>query len=249
MTDKSDKLQKVLALAGLGSRREMEKWIEQGCIKVNDQIATIGSRVTAKDKIKVKGKLIKNPLKQIIRRRVIMVHKPQGVICSRKDPEGRKTVYDLLKKYNPNKWVLVGRLDINTSGLLLLTNDGELAHRLMHPSFEVEREYAVRVLGEVTEEIQRALLSGVTLDDGTVAAFDTLIPAGGEGANQWFHVTLHEGKNREVRRLFESQGLQVSRLTRIRYGKITLPRWLSRGKYHELTIEQIAYLAAAVGLE
>ena len=243
----SEKLQKALASAGFGSRREMERWIEIGCIKVNDKIATVGTRIIATDKIKVKGKLIHNPLKRANRSRVIMYHKPQGVLCTKSDPEGRKTIFDALPKVDANKWILVGRLDMSTSGLLLLTTDGELAHRLMHPSYEISREYAARVTGELTKEQQELLLKGVKLEDG-MASFDTLEYSGGEGLNRWYHVTLKEGRNREVRRMFETLNLTVSRLIRTKFGCLSLPRYLRRGTYKELGDEDLAILKASVGL-
>lgn len=244
---KAEKLQKVLSLAGIGSRREMEKWIESGFIKVNGVQATIGMRVTDSDKIKVKGKLINNPLKRTKKTRVVMYNKPQGVICSKSDPEGKKTIYQAIKKLDPNKWILVGRLDVNTSGLILLTTDGDLAHRLMHPSYEIEREYAVRIAGQLTKEQQALLLNGIVLEDGK-ASFDTLVPNGGEGLNHWYHVTLKEGRNREVRRMFEKLDLQVSRLIRIRYGALTLPRYLRRGNFKELPEDMVLRLKESVGL-
>lgn len=239
----SEKLQKVLAKAGLGSRREMESWIELGQIKVNNDVAKIGSRVTAKDKIKVKNKLIKNPLAKHTRLRVIMYHKPVGEICTANDPEGRKTVFDSLPKLTKSRWIMIGRLDINTSGLLLFTNDGEFANRLMHPRYEIEREYAVRVLGEVKDETIERLKTGVKLDDG-LASFDEVNFAGGEGTNSWYHVVLHEGRNREVRRLWESQGLQVSRLFRVRFGTLKMPKHLRRGTHKELEAFDIRKLVA-----
>ena len=245
--NKSEKLQKVLAIAGIGSRREMERWIEQGVIKVNGKVATIGDRVSAGDKLQCKGRLIKNPLARTFRRRVILYYKPVGEVCSAKDEQGRKTVFDALPRLNKGRWIMVGRLDINTSGLLLFTNDGELANRLMHPSYEIEREYASRILGEVEQPIIDRLLAGVKLDDG-MAKFDAIKFAGGEGANSWYHVSLHEGRNREVRRLWESQGLKVSRLTRIRYADLSLPRFLSRGEWQELKEDTVARLAQRVRL-
>lgn len=243
--NESEKLQKVLAKAGIGSRREMETWIEKGQIKVNGEVATIGDRVTAKDKIKVKNKLIKNPLQGVTKRRVIMYHKPVGVICTASDPEGRKTVFDALPRLNNSRWIMVGRLDINTSGLLLFTNDGEFANQLMHPRYEIEREYAVRVVGRVNEDMIERLKKGVKLDDG-MASFDNITFGGGEGINSWYHVVLHEGRNREVRRLWESQGVQVSRLTRIRFGSLSLPKYLRRGSHKELEAFDIRKLQSDI---
>lgn len=246
--DVTERLQKALAMGGYGSRREMERWIEQGCIKVNDKVATLGQSLHSGDKLKVKGKLVRNPLNVAKRSRVIIYHKPQGVLCTKDDPEKRKTVVDALPKLNMNKWILVGRLDMSTSGLLLLTTDGELANRLMHPSYEIEREYAVRVTGELTKEQKEALLKGIKLEDG-MATFNTLEPAGGEGLNRWYHVTLKEGRNREVRRMFEHFNLSVSRLIRVRFGDLKLPRYLSRGEYKELSSDEILALKSIVKLE
>jgi 23S rRNA pseudouridine2605 synthase len=237
------RLQKVLSMAGLGSRREMEKWIEQGWIKVNGTVASVGDSVGPRDKISVKSKRINNPLARTIRTRVILYHKPVGEICSRQDPEHSKTVFDNLPKLRQGRWVQIGRLDINTSGLLLLTNDGELANYLMHPSRQFEREYAVRVNGEVTEQMINEMLKGVELEDG-LAQFKTITYQGGEGKNQWYHVVLCEGRNREVRRIWQSQGVDVSRLIRIRYGDIQLPRNLSRGKMVELEQSRVEKLMA-----
>ena len=244
----SEKLQKVLARVGLGSRRHMEEAIIQGRVSVNGKIAEIGQRIEATDELRVDGRRVDFALEEETRRRVIIYYKPEGEICSRQDPEGRPTVFDNLPNLRGERWVMVGRLDINSSGLLLFTNDGELANRLMHPSNEVEREYAVRVMGEVTPTARQALLDGVTLDDGP-AKFESFTEVGGEGINRWYQVVVKEGRNREVRRLFESQGLRVSRLLRIRYGTISLPRQLHTGRWIELDKDEIDGITALVKLK
>ncbi|MEN8169144.1 MAG: 23S rRNA pseudouridine(2605) synthase RluB [Pseudomonadota bacterium] len=244
----SEKLQKVLARAGYGSRREMEKWIENGRVSVNGKIVGLGERVTEDDMVRVDGAVVAKQKMQPRRCRVLAYHKPVGEVTSRDDPEGRKTVFDTLPKISGGRWIVVGRLDISTSGLLLFTTDGELANRLMHPSYSVEREYAVRVLGEVQKETVALLKSGVELEDGP-AHFDEIRDTGGEGANHWYHVKLKEGRNREVRRLWESQGVTVSRLTRVSYGVATLPRYLRTGRWEELNEYQVKELRASVGLQ
>ena len=244
----SEKLQKVLARAGHGSRREMEAWIAAGRISIDGEIASLGDRIETDVKIRIDGRSVSIKSEEDLICRVIAYHKPEGEICSRKDPEGRPTVFDRLPKTRDSRWVAVGRLDINTSGLLLFTSDGELANRLMHPSNEVEREYAVRTFGEVTDACIQRLRTGVTLEDGP-ASFDKVKAAGGEGMNKWWHVSLAEGRNREVRRLWESQEVQVSRLIRIRYGKIELPKSLPRGGWVELTMEEVNYLRKTAGLK
>ncbi|MGB0893587.1 MAG: 23S rRNA pseudouridine(2605) synthase RluB [Parashewanella sp.] len=244
----SEKLQKVLARAGHGSRREMEAWIAAGRVSIDGEIATTGDRVESDAKVRIDGRLVSIKSSDEVICRVLAYHKPEGEICSRKDPEGRPTVFDRLPKVKDSRWVAVGRLDINTSGLLLFTSDGELANRLMHPSNEVEREYAVRTFGEVTDANVQRLRMGVMLEDGP-ANFDKVKSAGGEGINQWWHVTLSEGRNREVRRLWESQEVQVSRLIRVRYGMVELPKTLPRGGWVELTIEQVNYLRQLAGME
>ncbi|NKF50301.1 23S rRNA pseudouridine(2605) synthase RluB [Shewanella sp. WXL01] len=244
----SEKLQKVLARAGHGSRREMEAWIAAGRISIDGEIAKLGDRIESDAKVRIDGRAVSIKSADDVVCRVLAYHKPEGEICSRKDPEGRPTVFDRLPKVRDSRWVAVGRLDINTSGLLLFTSDGELANRLMHPSNEVEREYAVRTFGEVPEAAVQRLRQGVMLEDGP-ANFDSVKAAGGEGINQWWHVTLHEGRNREVRRLWESQEVQVSRLIRVRYGMIELPKSLPRGGWTELTMEQVNYLRQVAGLE
>ncbi|MBD1227638.1 23S rRNA pseudouridine(2605) synthase RluB [Xenorhabdus griffiniae] len=250
MSDKTEKLQKVLARSGHGSRREIEGYIQQGRISVDGKIATLGDRIEVNPAIKIRldGRIlnIKEPQKTVCR--VLAYYKPEGELCTRHDPEGRPTVFDRLPKMQGARWIAVGRLDINTSGLLLFTTDGELANRLMHPSREVEREYAVRVFGEVDNAKLRQLTQGVQLEDGP-ASFKTIAFKGGEGINQWYNVTLTEGRNREVRRLWEAVGVQVSRLIRVRYGDINLPKGLPRGGWTELGLEQTNYLRQLVDLD
>ena len=246
----TEKLQKVLARAGLGSRRELETWIDAGRVSVNGAIATLGDRVGPEDLIRVDGRTIKVKPEEDVVQRVIMYHKPPGEVCSRNDPEGRPTVFDNLPRLNGLRWVQVGRLDISTTGLLLFTTDGELAHRLMHPSNGFVREYAVRVRGELTQEKRQAMMDGVLLEDG-VSKFETIDDAGGaeEGANHWYKVTLVGGKYREVRRLFQSQDLDVARLMRIRFGDLRLPPQLRQGRWMELEPEQIQGLIDRVELK
>lgn len=242
-----EKLQKFLAQLGLGSRRGIEEIIKAGRISINHTVATIGDRVTPDDEIYIDGRLVRTPKTQKKRQRVIAYYKPEGEICSASDPKGRTTVFERLPKLTGDRWVMVGRLDINSSGLLLFTNDGELAHRLMHPSNEVVREYAVRVLGTLTPEMARALTTGVMLDDG-MAKFDDIKEGGGTGVNRWYHVSLKEGRKREVRRLFETQALKVSRLLRTRYGSYGLPSTLKTGRFIELDYKEIKDLLQLVGL-
>lgn len=235
----SERLQKVLSHAGLGSRREMERWIESGLIHVNGVQAKLGDVITADDQISVKGRAISNPLQTESKTRILLYHKPVGEISSRRDPVHTQTVFDNLPHLKQGRWVQVGRLDLNTSGLLIFTNNGELANRLMHPKYEIDREYAVRVYGQVSPEAINALLKGVVLEDG-IAKFKRLEFRGGEGSNAWYHVVLSEGRNREVRRLWESQGVEVSRLIRVRYGELKMPRSLARGEFIELSPQDVA---------
>jgi 23S rRNA pseudouridine2605 synthase len=242
-----EKLHKVLARAGLGSRRAIEDWIRAGRVKVNGKPAEIGARISDKDIVHVDGRRV--PLRRSRPAlRMLIYNKPPGEVCTRRDPEGRPTVFGRLPKLRGERWIAVGRLDVNTGGLLLFTNDGELANRLMHPAAEVEREYAVRVRGEASEGTLDRLCTGVELEDGA-ARFDSIAPAGGEGANQWFHVVIKEGRKREVRRLWASQGLEVGRLIRIRYGSVTLPRKLRAGRFADLDAKEIEGLCALVGYE
>ena len=244
----SEKLQKVLARAGYGSRRQMEQWIAEGRVRVNGVVAQLGDRVGPDDRIEVDGKPLA-PVELKPRRRVLMYYKPTGEVTTREDPEQRPVVFERLPRLRVGRWIAIGRLDVNTSGLLLFTTDGELANRLMHPSYRIEREYAVRVLGEVTPEIIERLQRGVELEDGP-ARFESIVRVSDSGsANDWFDVVLREGRKREVRRLFASQGLTVSRLIRVRFGPIALPRSMSRGDLRELTQAEIEALCAAVGLE
>lgn len=225
------RLQKFLAHQGVGSRREIEAWIAAGLIQVNGATAILGTKVTAQDAITIKGQPLKT---KAPKQRVILYNKPVGQICTRLDPQNRPTVFSALPPLDNQRWIGIGRLDINSSGLILFTTDGELAHTLMHPRYNLEREYAVRILGKVTKEMQNKLLKGVTLDDGTSANFASIEFVGGKGANSWYNVILKQGRYREVRRIWETQGVQVSRLIRIRYGTIKLPRDLAEGDFQEL---------------
>lgn len=242
-----ERIQKVLAQTGLGSRREIERWIAQGRVSVNGDVVSLGARLLPSDQVRVDGKIVKVQADAAAEPRVIVYSKPEGVICSRSDPEGRPTVFENLPKLKNQRWISVGRLDINTSGLLILTTDGELANRLMHPSYEVDREYAVRIHGQVDDAMLTRLKEGVLLEDG-VARFTDIQPAGGDATNQWFHVVLMEGKNREVRRLWESQDVQVSRLKRVRYGCMFLPSRLKVGAWEELNNKEINELRSLVSL-
>lgn len=234
---KPERLHKVLAEAGIGSRREMEEWIIAGRISVNGEPAHLGQLVNPGDRVKVNGKLINLRFSNRAPR-VLLYHKPEGEIVSRDDPDGRPSVFDALPRMRNGRWIAVGRLDFNTSGLLLFTTSGDLANKLMHPRSRLVREYAVRVLGDLSEEAKQQLLDGVLLEDGP-AFFTSLEEAGGEGANRWYHATIFEGRNREVRRMFETVGCTVSRLIRVRYGPFSLPPSLKRGKCRELEDDQV----------
>ncbi|EOE1184750.1 23S rRNA pseudouridine(2605) synthase RluB [Proteus mirabilis] len=252
MSDKSqrtEKLQKILARSGHGSRREIEGYLQEGRISIDGVKAKLGDRIDANStaKIRLDGRIlsIREAQKDVCR--VLAYYKPEGELCTRSDPQGRPTVFQRLPRLNSARWIAVGRLDVNTSGLLLFTTDGELANRLMHPSREVEREYAVRVFGEIDDAKIRQLTRGVQLEDGP-ASFRSVSYRGGEGINQWYNVSLTEGRNREVRRMWEAVGVQVSRLIRVRYGDIDLPKGLPRGGWVELGLNQINYLRQLVEL-
>lgn len=240
------KLHKVLADAGIGSRRDMEELIIAGRVSVNGEPAHVGQRVGPNDKVRVNGRLITRPKMDRLPR-VILYHKPAGEIVSHDDPEGRATVFARLPRIRSGKWLSVGRLDLNTEGLLILTTSGELANRLSHPRYGSEREYAVRILGELGDQKMSELTSGVTLEDGP-AQFNSLDYIGGEGSNRWYRVTLSEGRNREVRRMFQTAGVTVSRLIRTRFGDVVLPSNLRRGRWDELSPELVGALMVQLGL-
>ena len=237
----NDKIQKKLAHFGLGSRREIEDWIRSGRISINNVPAKIGDRIAKADVVKIDGRLIPLQTQQKLARKTILYYKPEGELVSRKAEDDRPLVFDALPKLKRQRWVAIGRLDCNSSGLILFTTDGNLAHTLMHPKFEIEREYSVRIRGKLTKEQMQILQKGVRLEDG-MARFEKIEEKGGQNANHWYNVTLKEGRNREVRRMFESQGLIVSRLIRIRFGNILLPRNLRIGKYVEVEESRIQAL-------
>ncbi len=240
------RLHKLLALAGLGSRRDMEALIASGRITVNGEVAQVGAAVTPGDVVKLDRRILHLPFEAELPR-VLLYHKPEGEIVSQDDPEKRATVFDKLPRVRGGRWVAIGRLDINTSGLLIFTTSGELANHFMHPRYEVEREYAVRLMGELTEAQVSQLTVGIELEDGP-AQFDSVQDKGGEGANHWYQVALREGRNREVRRLFEALGLMVSRLMRVRFGPVSLPSRLKRGQMMELPAKEVAALLEWAGL-
>ena len=242
----TEKLQKVLARAGIASRREAERWINSGRLKINGSLATIGDRVSEDDRIELDGKRLRLAKPEEFQRRVIAYHKPEGQISSRNDPEGRKTVFDNLPRLKDGRWIAIGRLDYNTTGLMLFTNDGQLANTLMHPSAEIDREYLVRVMGTVDEDKLKRMRQGVLLEDGE-AKFTDIVEARGEedSINRWFYVCLMEGKNREVRRLWESQDCTVSRLKRTRFGPVFLPAKVRKGQWTDLSVKDIKNLIDA----
>lgn len=241
------RLQKLLAEAGLGSRREIEEWVKAGRITLDGTQARLGDKASVMDAVCLDGDRLRLQ-RQAAPARVLAYHKPDGEISTRKDPEGRQTVFERLPRLRSARWIAIGRLDLTTSGLLLFTTDGALANALMHPSREVEREYAVRVLGEVDVATLQRLRDGIRLEDGP-AKFDSITDAGGSGANHWYHVVLKEGRNHEVKRLWESQGYSVSRLIRVRYGPIALGRTLKPGTWRDLDEPELQALFAAADME
>ncbi len=242
-----ERLQKVLANAGVGSRRQIEEWIRAGRVEVNGKVAQLGDRVGPRDRIRIDGRLLPPASREPVARQILVYNKPEGEIVTRVDPEGRKTVFESLPRPKGGRWVAVGRLDIGTSGLLILTTDGELANRLMHPSREIEREYAVRVLGSVAPATLDRLCEGVALDDGP-ARFDSIADLGGEGANHWYSVVLREGRYREVRRLWEAVDAKVSRLKRVRFGPVALTSRDRVGHVRDATAAERAALLELAGL-
>ena len=242
----SERLQKLIANAGYGSRRWAERLIEQGRISVNNKEATLGDKATIADKVTIDGRLIDLKRYSEEETKVLMLNKQAGVICSNKDEEGRKSVFDFLPENT--RWVMVGRLDLNTSGLLLFTNNGDLANKLMHPSSEIDREYAVRVLGRVSDEDIKQLINGIELDDG-FAKFHKVTLGGGDGANRWYHVVVREGRKREVRRLWEALDFKVSRLIRTRFGDVRLPDNLRANQSELLKPKQVQLLLNSVSLK
>jgi 23S rRNA pseudouridine2605 synthase len=244
-----ERLQKVLAQAGVGSRREMEEWISAGRVTVNGEVATLGMRVVEDDVVRVDQRIVRLKAPNESMPRVLLYHKQEGEIVSRDDPEKRASVFDKLPKVRGMKWIAIGRLDYNTSGLLIFTSSGDLANRLMHPRFEVEREYAVRVQGSMTEEQMKQMLKeGIMLEDGPVK-FEKLLDEGGEGYNHWYRLIMKEGRNRVVRRTFDALGLPVSRLMRVRFGIVNLPPRLKRGMLVELGSGEVNAILDWVGME
>jgi len=245
--ESGERIQKILARGGVGSRREIERWISEGRLKINGITATLGTRLNTGDRLQINDRSVNWEKFAEQPTRVLLYHKPTGEVVTRRDPEGRPIVFRRLPPLIAGRWIAVGRLDINTSGLLLLTNNGELANRLMHPSTEVEREYAVRILGHVSEATLATLKEGVQLEDG-LAKFDQIFSTGGEGANKWYNVIVTEGRNRLVRRLWESQNVVVSRLMRVRYGPVVLPEWQRAGAYYEINEKEQQLLFEFAGM-
>ena len=246
-TRPGERLQKVLAGQGKGSRREIERWIEQGRVKLNGRTARLGDRYRTGDQLIVDGKpeFVRGTSKPLILG--LMYYKPEGEVATRSDEKGRSTIFDRLPECEYGRWINVGRLDLNTSGLMLLTNNGELTNRLMHPKYQIPREYAVRVLGPVSAAQINNMLHGVQLADGN-AKFETIQDAGGKGINHWYHVSLREGRNREIRRIWESQGITVSRLIRIRFGSLRLDKGMKAGEYRPLSSGELNRILSETGL-
>jgi len=244
----SEKIHKVLARSGLGSRREIETWIRAGRIRLNDRNAVVGDRIGRQDRVFLDGTQLTLKWPDDIPVRVIAYNKPEGALCTRRDTRGRPTVFEQLPEPEAGRWISIGRLDINTSGLLLLTNNGDLANRLMHPSSRVQREYAVRVYGKVDDDKLALLRKGVQLEDGK-ARFEHIKDRGGQGTNHWYHVVLREGRKREVRRLWEAVGVKVSRLIRIRFGPLKLGKELAKGEWQMLSKNEVDKLRKAAGLD
>jgi 23S rRNA pseudouridine2605 synthase len=246
--DIGERVQKVLARGGIGSRREIEVWIGEGRLKLNGNLVKLGDRLNAGDHLLLNDRIVNWQKFAIQPTRVLLYHKPAGEVVTRRDPQGRPIVFTQLPKLATARWIAVGRLDINTSGLLLVTNNGELANRLMHPSSQIEREYAVRILGDVSDATIEKLKNGVQLEDG-IAKFDDIKFYAGEGANKWYYVTVSEGRNRLVRRLWESQAVVVSRLIRVRYGPIILPERLKNHSFYEVPEKELDLLFEFAGLD
>jgi 23S rRNA pseudouridine2605 synthase len=246
--EKGERIQKVLANAGLGSRRQIEQWIREGRIRINGRLAQLGDHVTAGDQLKVDGKPVSEKrLREQQKHYILMYNKPEGEIVSRKDEQGRKTAFERLPALEKGRWIAVGRLDINSTGLLIFTTDGDLANRLMHPSQQIEREYAVRVHGEVTDKQLEQLVNGVELEDG-FARFEEIVDSGGDGRNHWYHVVIMEGRKREVRRLWESIGVQVNRLKRVRFGPLFLNSAVKAGRWRSLNRDEIRRICEMTGV-
>jgi 23S rRNA pseudouridine2605 synthase len=243
-----ERLQKLRANAGLGSRRQLEGWIREGRVKINGRVARLGDRATFDDRITVDGRPVSGKRLAVSERHVILYNKPEGEVVTRRDPEGRRTVFHSLPRLPRGRWIAVGRLDVNSAGLLLFTNDGELANRLMHPAQLIEREYAVRVHGEVSEEMLERLVHGVELEDGP-ARFEEVVYSGGEGSNRWYHVVLMEGRKREVRRMWEAVGAVVNRLKRVRFGPIVLDSKVRAGQWRELDRDERQALLRIAGMQ
>jgi 23S rRNA pseudouridine2605 synthase len=244
------RIQKILAAAGKGSRREIERWIQEGRIRLGDRVAVLGDRVGPGDVLRLDDKTIEIKADCHAIQRVLVYNKPVGEVVTRSDPQGRRTVFESLPEISGHKWIAVGRLDLNTAGLLLVTDSGELANALMHPRYGLIREYSVRVQGNLGDKGRRALLAGVVLEDG-VAKFQSIVDdvrSGASGANRWYRVTLAEGRNREVRRLFSAAGVRVSRLVRVRYGPIQLPHDLTSGRWRELAQDEVLRLKGLVSM-